>query len=166
MDVFMTYYESEFLEFKEIVTLNLKKEIIAFANSQGGEIIIGMNDAGEITGVNDPDFEMQRIGSMIRDGIHPDITPFTSIKQEIMEDKSIIKITVQSGTKKPYHLSEKGLKPSGVFIRHGVSSVPATETRIREMITDTDGIEYDKIRCLNQDLTFSQSESYFKESHL
>ena len=159
-------HESDTLEFKEVVTQDLKKEIVAFANSNGGEILIGVNRDGEIVGIKDTDIEMQKIGNMIRDGIHPDLTQFTKIERIEQDDKQIIRISVQSAIKKPYHLSDKGLKPSGDYIRHGVSSVPASETVIREFIRDTDGIEYDSMRCLNQTLTFSQAEYYFTTKQL
>ena len=44
------------------------------------------------------------------------------------------------GQKRPYHISDKGLKPSAVFVRHGVSSVPVTEEAIRTMLKETDGV--------------------------
>lgn len=53
------------------------------------------------------------------------------------------------GQKRPYHISDKGLKPSAVFVRHGVSSVPVTEEAIRTMLKETDGVTFDKARCLN-----------------
>ena len=37
----MEYIESETIELKEIVTEKIKKEIIAFANSDGGIIYVG-----------------------------------------------------------------------------------------------------------------------------
>jgi len=58
-------------------------------------------------------------------------------------------------------LTDKGLKPSGVFVRHGVSSVPATDELIRQMLRESDGITFDKSRCLNQELTFDYTRKYF-----
>ena len=162
----MIYHESDHLELKEIVTTDLKKEIIAFANTSSGEILIGVDRRGVVVGLDNCDHEMEKVGNMIRDGIHPDLTQLTKIECVTIEEKSIIRILVQSGTKKPYHLTDKGLKPSGVFIRHGVSSVPVSETAIRELIKDTDGVIYDEMRCLNQDLTFGQAEYYFKSGDI
>ena len=58
----------------------------------------------------------------------------------------------------PITLADKGLKPTGVFVRHGVSSVPATEDLIRELLRESDGIAFDRSRCLNQELTFEYAE--------
>ena len=47
------YIESETVELKQELTKNIKKEIVAFANSKGGTIYIGITDAGEILGLKD-----------------------------------------------------------------------------------------------------------------
>lgn len=45
--------ESENIEFKRELTNSFIKEVIAFANTNGGTIIIGYNDDGTVYGVND-----------------------------------------------------------------------------------------------------------------
>lgn len=108
----MRMYESEPIELKESYTPDLKKEVVAFVNTNGGIIYIGVQDNGEITGLDNADFVIQQISNAIRDSIRPDVSMFTSIELVLKEDKNIIKITVHQGTKKPYYLSDKGLKPS------------------------------------------------------
>lgn len=151
----MSMYESETVELKEVYTSELKKEVVAFANSSGGTIYIGVQDNGEIIGLENPDFVMQQISSSVRDSIRPDISIFTCMELLIKEDKNIIKITVQQGTKKPYYLSDRGLKPSGVYVRSGSTSAPASEDAIRKMIKMTDGDSFENNRSLIQDLTFT-----------
>ena len=153
------YEESPILELKEIINTDFKKEIVALANTDGGEILVGVARDGTVTGVEHPESEMEKIGNMIRDGIKPDLTAYTSIEAVNTEGKTIIRVTVTRGLKRPYHLSDKGLKPSGVFVRHGVSSVPATDEFIREMIKESDGTVFDKMRSVNQDLTFDYALS-------
>ena len=80
----MRYEESAVLELKEQVTADFKKEIIAFANTDGGEIFVGVAKDGSITGVENAEAEMERIGNMIRDGIKPDLTAYTAI-EKVME---------------------------------------------------------------------------------
>lgn len=81
----MNFVESSHLELKEIINADFKKEVIAFANSEGGEIYVGVARDGTIVGVEDSEKEMERISCMIHDGIHPDLIPFTSI-ETVMED--------------------------------------------------------------------------------
>lgn len=128
---------------------------MAFANTNGGTIYIGVQDSGQITGLENADFVMQQISSAVRDSIRPDVSMFTNIELEKKEDKNIIKITVQQGTKKPYYISDKGLKPSGVYVRSGTTSSPASEDAIRIMIKMTDGESFENNRSLVQDLTFT-----------
>lgn len=151
----MDLYESEVVELKEIYTPDLKKEIISFANTNGGTILIGVQDNGNIIGIDNADFVIQQIANSIRDSIRPDITMFTNIELLKFEDKTYIKLVVEQGTKRPYYLSEKGLKPSGVYVRSGTTSAPASEDAIRMMIKATDGDTFETNRSLIQELTFN-----------
>ena len=157
----MEYKESYTVELKREINADFKKEIIAFANSDGGEIFVGVDRDGTAVGVDNAERVMEQISNMIRDGIKPDLTAYTSINEEEDNGKAVIKVNVLRGAKRPYHLTDKGLKPNGVFIRHGVSSVPATDELIREMLRESDGTAFDRSRCLNQELTFSYAEQYF-----
>ena len=151
----MRMYESETIELKEVYTPDLKKEIVAFANTNGGTIYIGVQDSGEISGLENADFVMQQVSNAIRDSIRPDVSMFTNIELVPKEEKNIIKLTVYQGTKKPYYLSDKGLKSYGVYVRSGTTSVPASEEAIRMMIKMTDGDSFENNRSLIQELTFT-----------
>lgn len=162
----MHYEESTTVELKLEINADFKKEIVAFANTDGGEIFVGVDRNGTPIGVLDCEETMARVGNMIRDGIKPDLTAYTSIGVIEDEGVKIVRIAVMRGTKRPYHLIEKGLKPGGVFVRHGVSSVPATDEAIRNMLRESDGMTFDKSRCVNQDLSFTYAEKYFTENGL
>ncbi len=160
----MTFKESFTTELKRELNTDFKKEIIAFANCDGGEIYIGVEDNGMVIGVENIEKTMESIGNMIRDGIKPDLTAYTNIEEIKEKNLSIIRVTILRGTKRPYHLNDKGLKSTGVFVRHGISSVPATDEMIREMLRESGGVAFDKSRCINQELTFSYAEKFFSES--
>jgi len=162
----VTYEESSTVELKRELTADCKKGIVALANTDGGTLYIGVDNNGNVFGVENPDAIMTQIGNMIRDGIKPDLTAYTSIETIEDEGKKIIRVSVLRGTKRPYHLTDKGLKPGGVFIRHGVSSVPATDEAIRQMLRESDGVAFDKSRCLNQELTFSYTAQHFTDNHV
>ena len=146
--------ESFKVELKRAITEDLKKEVLAFANSDSGIIYIGIDDDGEIIGLDDIENEITRVTNMIRDSIKPDVTMF--IRYEIIEikNRNVLKINVNSGNKKPYYIYKKGLKPSGVYIRQGLSAVPASDDNIKRMIKESDGESYEKMRSANQELTF------------
>lgn len=157
----MTFQESETLELKEIVVEDIKKEIIAFANSAGGTLYVGVADDGNIVGVENPDTVIQQISNMVRDSIKPDITMFIRYAAKNVEGKQIVAVEIQRGTERPYYLAKKGLRPEGVYVRQGTSSVPATSTAIRRMIKDTDGDSFEAMRSLEQNLTFQAAEKEF-----
>ena len=52
----MRYYESETIELKEKYVSDIKKEIVAFANTIGGVIYVGISNTGEVVGVESADF--------------------------------------------------------------------------------------------------------------
>ncbi len=162
----MRLYETETVELKEIYTSDLKKEIIAFANTNGGIIYIGVQDSGEIIGVDNADFVMQQISNSLRDSIRPDVSMFTNIELLQEDKKFFIKITISQGTKKPYYLSDKGLKPTGVYVRSGTTAAPASEDAIRMMIKMTDGDSFETNRSLIQELTFNKLEEELKRRDL
>lgn len=159
----MNFKESETVELKQILVDDVKKEIIAFANSTGGNLYIGVADDGSIVGVENPDMVTQQLVNMMRDNIKPDITMFIRYKTNDIDGKQIITVEVQRGTERPYYLAKKGLRPEGVYVRQGTSSVPATDTAIRRMIKETDGDSFENMRSLEQHLTFEVTSKEFAE---
>ena len=75
---------------------------------------------------------------------------------------NIIKITVAEGSAKPYYLKKNGMKPSGVYVRQGASSVGATWEQIRQFIKYSDGDSFESARSILQDLTFDSADAEFK----
>lgn len=157
----MLFRESETIELKEIVTDEIKKEIIAFANCNGGKLYIGVKDDGTVIGVDDADNVSLQISNMVRDTIKPDVTMFVHYETIEEKGKEIIAIDIQRGTDRPYYLAKKGMRPEGVYVRQGYSSVPATDNAIRRMIKETDGDRFEAMRSLNQDLTFEATKKEF-----
>ena len=162
----MIFQESETVELKSIVVDDIKKEIIAFANCEGGKLYIGVQDDGTVIGVDDPDGVALQVSNMVRDAIKPDLTMFLHYQTLNEDGKRIIAIDVQQGTERPYYIAKKGLRPEGVFVRQGYSSVPATNTAIRRMIKETDGDHFEDMRSLEQELTFEAARKEFSERNI
>jgi ATP-dependent DNA helicase RecG len=156
--------ENRATEFKREYTDDIKKSVLAFANTEGGELLIGVNDDGSVFGVDAANDMLLRITNAIRDSIRPDVTLFTECAVEEMDGKKIIAVKVQRGTARPYYLSAKGIRPEGVFVRQGASSVPASETAILNMIQETSGKRFETARSLNQQLTFKNATAYFDKN--
>lgn len=157
----MIFQESETVELKEIVVDDIKKEIIAFANGEGGRLYIGVRDDGTVTGLESVDNVSLQISNMVRDAIKPDLTMFLHYKTIEIEEKQVLEIEIQRGTERPYYIAKKGLRPEGVYVRQGYSSVPANDTAIRRMIKETDGDRFEEMRSLEQNLTFVETSREF-----
>lgn len=158
----MLFQESETVELKEVVVDDIKKEIIAFANCDGGKLYIGVKDDGTVIGLDNADSVSLQISNMVRDAIKPDITMFLHYETIVENGKNVVVVDIQRGTDRPYYLAKKGMRPEGVYVRQGYSSVPATDTAIWRMIKETDGDRFEAMRCLNQDLTFEATKKEFE----
>ena len=162
----MAFVESEVVELKAEVVGDICKEVIAFANTKGGTLYIGVSDDGSVVGVKNADQVILQLNNMIRDSIKPDVTMFVGYEIQHVGDKDIIAVTIQKGTDRPYYLGSKGLKPSGVYVRNGTSSDPATDTAIRRMIKETDGDNFESMRSLEQNLSFEAAEKQFEKQNI
>lgn len=91
---------------------------------------------------------------------------FIECKNDIMNEKPIVCITVQRGTARPYYLQGKGIRPEGVYVRQGASTVPATETAILNMIKETSGDSYEVARSLNQQFHLKKHQIFSKNVKL
>lgn len=158
--------EGKNIEFKRQYTDDIKYAVLAFANTEGGTLYIGINDDGSVEGVENPDAVMLQVMNMIRDNIRPDITVAVDCSTELMENKHVVVLIIQRGVARPYYLANKGIRPAGVYVRQGASSVPASETAILQMIKESSGDVYEEARSLNQNLTFKEAEAYFAKKHL
>ena len=84
-------FEDENTEFKAKFTDEIYKEVIAFANTDGGVIYIGVGDDGTVIGIEDVDNTYTRLTNGIRDAIQPDVTMFV---RYILQDNNVIRIEV------------------------------------------------------------------------
>ena len=158
--------ESMTLDYKRQYTDDIKKTIIAFANTIGGDILIGVDDDGTVIGIADTDDTMLRVTNTARDAILPDITLFMNCEVKELEGKHIVEVHVQKGTASPYYLASKGIRPEGVFVRQGASTVPATSSAILKMIKETGGDDFESNRTIHQELSFSYAGKYFENEKI
>jgi len=96
--------EDSFHQFKEKVNdaKKIADEIIAFANSSGGIIFVGVSDSGKIVGLAPHEIEStnQLIANATTNNIRPSINILT--KNQRIDNKTIIVVTVREGLNKPY----------------------------------------------------------------
>ena len=158
--------EDKNTEFKREYVEDIKKTLVAFANTDGGNLYIGIDDDGNAVEVNNIDGVMLQVANVIRDAIKPDLAMFCDVTVETVQDKKVVKITVNRGTARPYYLAAKGIRPEGVYVRQGASSVPASESAILSMIRETAGDSYEEARSLIQELTFNEADFVFENKQI
>lgn len=122
--------ENSGVEFKrdDIRTEQLAKEIVAFANVQGGRILLGVEDDGQITGLKRAESQ-EWVLNIFRDKVFPQIIPFY---EEILveENKRVAVITVVPGISKPYVVRHGNREE--VYIRMGDrSELASREQQLR-----------------------------------
>ena len=160
------YKEDQETELKVELTKDIKKEIIAFANTNNGTIYIGIDDDSNIVGLKNAKKDLESLSGMIRDGICSDLTLYTKIYIENIENKDIIIVKVNEAPNRPYYLTDKGLKSSGVYLRHGNVSVQASEEVIKKMLLESNSNSFENNVSSNQDLHFEYLKDTFKKHNI
>lgn len=144
----MRYPESEssILEFKREFPQNdqIIKTIIGFCNQNGGKLIIGVTDNGEIEGVNIRDLEhaLNSLEKAIFEATYPPIIP--RIYSRRFEEKNVLEIEVSSGMSKPYYRKSEG-RDRGTYIRLGRSTLRATFELIQELEWQSSGLSFETL---------------------
>lgn len=148
--------ESKNIEFK--VTLPAKSErytktIVAFANTQGGSLIIGIDDqTREVIGVDeDSVFKvMDSISNAVSDACVPQIVP--NIEPQTVDGKTVIVATVAPGPNRPYYLKSKG-KEAGTYVRVAGTIRPAHPEKIKELEMEGARVSWDELTCVGHVVT-------------
>jgi len=137
--------ETKTLELKETLptVADLAKTIIAFANTSGGKLIIGVNDNREVIGLGDNDiFAIQdKITAIIYDRCYPNILP--EIYTANIEDRLVLIIEIFRGNLLPYYLKKYG-KNNSTYIRIGATNRKAEFENIIELERHRSNISFDE----------------------
>ena len=104
----MNFAETERTELKQKLTDALPKEIVAFLNTDGGTVYIGVNDDGSICGVTNLDEILKKIADILGDQILPDPRSYVELGTKFVEQKHIIEIKIQKGSGIPLVIEHYG----------------------------------------------------------
>lgn len=122
------------------------KDIIAFSNSTGGKVILGVEDeTGTVYGIGEQSpFKLSDcISNMISDACTPQIEPDISI--QTAENRTILVIDISPGKFRPYYLASKG-KETSAYIRINGTSRPADVRKLHELELEGQSISYDTLQ--------------------
>ena len=159
------YIESERVELKAKYTDTICKEIVAFLNADGGQIFVGVDDSGNVVGVDKIDENLKKISDVITMQIEPN--PQEEIRTELKFDagKTIIALYISKGTRNIYCQKKYGFSSSGCVIRIGTTCKEMTseQIRIRYEKNFYDEEYMLKKRASRADLTFRELKIYYAE---
>ncbi len=158
--------ESKNIEYKVVLpdkSEKYMKTIVAFANTQGGKLIVGVDDkTREIVGVeNEILFQlMDGIANAISDSCAPQIIP--DIEPQTIKGKTVIIVSVEAGKNRPYYLKSKG-KETGTYIRVAGTSRQAFPEKIRELEMEGARISWDELTCVGYPVEKEATEKLCKD---
>ncbi|CCY12440.1 predicted transcriptional regulator containing an HTH domain and an uncharacterized domain shared with the mammalian protein Schlafen [Clostridium sp. CAG:81] len=146
--------ETRILEFKETITNTFLKTVSAFSNYDGGTILFGVDDDGNIKGL--PDVKQACLD--IENKINDSITPQPDYTLEIQNNDQTIKLTVKSGLQKPYLYKSKAYK------RNDTATIEADTLEFSRLVLDGKNIRFEELPCKDQELCFEILHRKLKET--
>ncbi len=159
-------YEDKNVVYKRGYTDKIRRTVVAFANTNGGKIYVGIDDFGQVVGLNDVDDVKRRVSKLLQDGIFPDVTPYVEYTVEYAEGKKLVGVEVSRGSQRPYWLADRGLEPDGTLVRRDTASAPASFKEIGQMIQETSEGPYEEFRTLKQNLSFEEAAGVFRKHNI
>ena len=152
--------ENSSVEFKEygIKADSLAKEIVAFANSQGGVILLGVTDQGGIIGIPTDSAIEEWVMNIVRDRVVPALD--VKFNRHTFENKILAEITVPKGKDKPYQTAGK------YYVRVGSTNRIASQSELMRLFQVSGIFHYDgnNVEGSNKrDLNFTALDTYFND---
>ena len=145
--------ETRILEFKETVTNTFLKTVSAFSNYDGGVILFGVDDDGNIKGLSNAKQACLDIENKINDSISPQ----PNYTLEIQNNEQTIKLSVKSGLQKPYLYKSKAYK------RNDTSTIEVDTLEFSRLVLEGKNIRFEELPCKDQKLSFEILQSNLKE---
>ncbi|WP_156915759.1 AlbA family DNA-binding domain-containing protein [Desulfatirhabdium butyrativorans] len=160
--------EGKTLEFKRDLSSpkKLMKTLVAFANTAGGKVIIGVDDKNRSpVGIAHPLDEEERLCSMIADAISPRLVP--NVEMVTVENKTLLVIEVFLSGTRPHWVKAEGPE-TGVYVRLGSTNRQADRELIAELRRSVEGIAFDELPMPDltvADLDLAAMKTVFRGRH-
>jgi len=163
IDQLITAPESKTLEFKRDLSSSkpLLKTLVAFANTAGGKLIIGIDDDRQIFGVEHPLDEEERLCNLIADSISPRLVP--NVEFVTVAGKTLLVVEVFLSNLRPHWINAEGAD-AGVYVRLGSTNRQADRELIAELRRSVEGISFDEMpmpELTVADLDLAAAQSLF-----
>ena len=141
----ITKPEGKTLEFKRDLSSpkNMLKTLVSFANSAGGVLLVGVADEGrQLTGIDKPLDEEERLCNLIADNIEPRLVP--NVELITFQEKTLLAVEVYPSGTRPHWLKSEG-SLEGVYVRLGSTNRKADRALIEELKRSAAGTAFDEM---------------------
>lgn len=125
----MEFKETETTELKRILNDSFEKALVAFLNSMDGTIYVGVDDKGEVLGIENLDKTQKEIADIITTRILPNPQELVDLGSVYVDGKNVIKVNVRKGNAL-YYIKQYGRSAQGCYVRIGTSCRSMTEEQI------------------------------------
>lgn len=125
--------EGKTIEFKRDLSspINIIRTVIAFANTAGGTLVIGVEDKSHyVLGLSEPHVREEQLANLISDNIKPNLVPDIDIIP--WKETYLLVIRVFPGSARPYFHKKQGME-DGTYVRVGSTNRRAGDEIIREL---------------------------------
>lgn len=129
--VLLAQGEGQRVEFKQGLS-RLDRELVAFANAAGGAILLGVDDRGDVSGI-DTSNRMRSEVQVIARNCDPPLRI-----ELVIHRQGVLEITVPEGDDKPYRCRE------GFFIRQGPTTQKLGTAEIRRFLVESGSYHFDE----------------------
>ncbi|MDX9971784.1 MAG: ATP-binding protein [FCB group bacterium] len=134
LEILLQEGEGAMLEYKESLSSSFARELVAFANTAGGRILLGVRDDGTVKGITDTNDLRARIQDIARNCDPP-------IKILLHRVGEVISVTVRESDAKPVQCSD------GFFWRQGAVTQKLSRDEIRSFFQESAAIRFDLSVC-------------------
>ncbi len=138
VSAWLTAGEGEHTEFKEKYSSRVIESLVAFANTAGGYVLIGVDDRGRVVGLSDADKAVESVLSVCREAVSPPLTPMVKI---VRRPEGVLVVAQIEATGRMH------AKSGAVLVRHGRQTRRASADEIRLLTLRETPEAYEALPC-------------------
>lgn len=155
LSIWLAVGESQNTEFKEKYSSRVIESLVAFANTSGGRVLIGVTDRGRVVGVSDPDKVVESVLSACREAVSPPLSPLVDT---LKRPEGVLVIAQVEPTGRMH------VKSGAVLVRHGRQTRRASAEEIRDLTLRETPEVHEATQCVGaawDDLDETALRKYF-----
>ncbi|MCL2522168.1 MAG: putative DNA binding domain-containing protein [Erysipelotrichales bacterium] len=160
----MTLQETDIREYKSQMTDDIEKSVVAFLNTKGGELWLGVDADGIACGLTNYDKEALAFIDRIKNNIYPSALGLFTVTPKLGDNnKEYLVIKIASGYEKPFYIRKYGMTPKGCYARIGTQNSQMSQDIIDVMYARRISRTLQTVISPRQNLSFQQLKIFYQE---